>query len=268
MFRDILFTIESTNILTENALLAFGEFSLPLLISIMIVLFFGMGWHEYAHAVVANWWGDPTPRENDRLTPNPMVHIYWPGWFMFVFLGFGILGSVPINPRRMRDPRWGSFWTTLAGPLSNLVMAFIFAVLLRLMANPIEGIALLAQPGAVADARDMILLLFTVGVYFNVLLFIFNLLPFFPLDGWHIMLALLPGIGMSRNQVPSWVRVNLPPIAKFLEQPAYQWRQWAQLSQYIFLGLIIMSFLPGLPSIFGILIGQPTFSIMTFLLGL
>lgn len=233
----------------------------------MIVLFFGMGWHEYAHAVVANWWGDPTPREHNRLTPNPMVHIYWPGWIMFVFLGFGILGYVPVNPHRMRDPRWGSFWTSLAGPASNLAMAIICAIILRLIANPLDGLIMLRNPNLVTDIPTFLMLFLTVGVFYNVLLFIFNLLPFFPLDGWHILLALLPGSGMAASQVPDFVRKNMRPLSQFLQQPAYKWQQWARVSQYVFFGLIILSFMPGLPSVFGILIGEPTNALLWLLLG-
>ena len=96
------------------------------LISVIVVLFFGMGIHEAAHAFMADYWDDPTPRNNGKLTLNPMAHINWQGWLMIFLIGFGIAGSVAINPSRMRDPRWGMFWTSVAGPISNLLQAIVF----------------------------------------------------------------------------------------------------------------------------------------------
>lgn len=244
-----------------------GEFSLPLLIAIGIVLLFGMGWHEYAHAIVADWWGDTTPRQYGRLTPNPFVHIYWPGWLMFVVLGFGILGSVPVNPRLMRDARWGSFWTSLAGPLSNLVMAIISALLLRLLFDPITALRFFISPNSVSGPMDFIALLLVVSVFYNILLFVFNLLPFFPIDGWHIVMALLPGSWMRWADIPAFIRTNLSPMARFMERPAYKWGEWAMLSQYVLFFLIFLSFVPALPSPLGVLIGQPTQQLFALLMG-
>jgi Zn-dependent protease len=260
----------------EYAMLLFGDFSLVSLLAIGIVLFFGMGLHEYAHALAANWWGDPTPREQGRLTPNPIVHINWVGWIMFLLIGWGILGSVPINPRRMRDPRWGSFWTSFAGPFSNLLQAAVYAIALRVLSMfmPISagiGFALLGDPevGAFSNPLfDFLSLFLTVGVYFNVLLFVFNLLPLFPIDGWRMVLALLPGRGIQWNDIPAFIRENVRPLAAFLYEPAYKWEQWAMITQYIFFGLIVISFALPNVSVFGTLISQPTFAIMRLLLGI
>lgn len=257
-------------------MLLFGDFSLFSLVAIGVVLFFGMGIHEYAHALVANWWGDPTPREQGRLTPNPIVHINWVGWLMFLLIGWGILGSVPINPRRMRDPRWGSFWTSFAGPFSNLVQAALFAITLRILSGftPISastGFALLGpayEVGAFASPfLDFMSLFLTVGVYFNVLLFVFNLLPLFPIDGWRMVLALLPGRGLQWDDIPMFIRQNVRPLAAFLYEPAYKWEQWAMVTQYVFFALILISFAIPRLSVFGELIGKPTFAIMRLLLG-
>jgi Zn-dependent protease len=255
--------------LTERIdVLLFGEFSLQYFIAVGLVLLIGMGWHEYAHALVADWWGDPTPRENGRITPNPLVHIYWPGWLMFVIIGFGILGYVPVNERRMRDPRWGAFWTALAGPVANLVMALVSAILLRLFFDPFIAFQYLANPSAVNTPIEFIGLLLITSVLFNALLFVFNLLPFFPIDGWRIVLALLPGRGMRYEVIPSFVHRNLAPIARFLQRPAYKWQEWAQLSQYVLLGLILLSFLPAVPNPLGEILGGATFGVMRLFLGL
>lgn len=252
-------------------MLLFGDFSLPFLLATAIVLFFGMGWHEWAHAVMADRWGDPTPRSQGRLTPNPLVHIYWPGWFMFVLLGFGILGSVPINPSRMRDPRWGQFWTSFAGPAANLIMAIICAILLRLFFSSEVGLLLFFGRFEVGMVNglipDFLALVLAAGVWWNVLLFVFNLLPFFPIDGWHMLLALLPGQFLNAGQVPDFIRQNVAPLSRFLQSPAYTWRAWAQVSQYVLLFLILLSFLPFGFSPLGTLIFQPSSALLQLLLG-
>lgn len=243
-------------------MLLFGQFNPIALIAIGIVLFFGMGWHEYAHAVVADWWGDSTPRQMGRLTPNPIVHINWVGWLMFLIIGFGILGSVPINTRQMRDPRWGSFWTSFAGPLSNLAQAIIFGIVFRLFTWFAPEVFL--QTGLLGEFFQQLLFF---GVLFNVLLFVFNLLPLFPMDGWHMMLAILPGTGLSWTAIPATIRQSLTPLAAFLNRPAYKWSEWAQITQYVFFFLLIIGFVVPQLSPLNWLIGRPTFTISALILG-
>ncbi|MEL6307941.1 MAG: site-2 protease family protein [Chloroflexota bacterium] len=243
-------------------MLLFGNFDPIALIAIGIVLFFGMGWHEYAHAVVADWWGDPTPRQHGRLTPNPIVHINWVGWLMFVLVGFGILGSVPVNTRQMRDPRWGSFWTSFAGPLSNLAQAIIFGIVGRLLIALSPELFL-----ATGMFGEFMWSLIVYGVLFNVLLFVFNLLPLFPMDGWHMMLAVLPGNGINWKEIPAFIRQNMPPLAGFLQRPAYKWSEWAQLTQYAFFFVLIIGFvLPPQLSPLNFLLTAPTRNISTLIL--
>src|SRR5215510_7446701 len=99
----------------ERCMLLFGHFTISALSAILVILFFGMGVHEFGHAFMADRWGDPTPRRNGKLTINPLAHIDPMGWLWILIIGFGTAGSVSINPRLMRDSRWGSFWTSLAG---------------------------------------------------------------------------------------------------------------------------------------------------------
>lgn len=243
-------------------MLLFGAYDPIAIVAIGIVLFFGMGWHEYAHAVVADWWGDPTPRQMGRLTPNPIVHINWVGWLMFLILGFGILGSVPINTRAMRDPRWGSFWTSFAGPLSNLVQAILFGIIANLF--------YFLAPEVFSQTGIFGIFLFQIlryGVIFNALLFVFNLLPLFPIDGWHMLLALLPGVGLPWASIPAFIRQSLPPLAVFLNRPAYKWAEWAQMTQYAFFIILMIGFvLPPSLSPFNFIIGNPTMQISSILL--
>lgn len=213
-----------------------------LLIANLIALGLGMTVHEFAHNYVGHVMGDPVPAREGRLTLNPMVHINWLGWLMFALIGFGILGSAPISPYRMRNPRWGFLAAVAAGPLSNLLLAVLFAIPLRFLFNPFQLIAAYGAGGF----ENMLVIVLVQIVQLNVLLFVFNLLPLFPIDGWHIVLSLLP-----------------PDLAII-------WQRHQQTSQYIFFGLLLISFfpLPGIPNLFGILIGTPTATITGLLLGL
>lgn len=261
----------------SNLVLLFfaDHFSVASIMATLLVLLFSMSLHEFGHAAMATWWGDDTPRRMGRLTLNPLVHINWIGFLMFVVVGFGILGQVPVNPARMRNPRWGSFWTSFAGPLMNLVTAIVCAIGLRLL-FPVPSTALNLYfygdvvpvgnyLGVVPDTIGVFLI---AGVFWNLLLFFFNLLPFFPIDGWRMVLALLPGYWLRRDQVPAAIRRNLPPLSQFLQEPAYKWQQWAMLSQMVLFGLIILSFVVPRFNVLGALISQPTYETMFRLIGL
>lgn len=215
----------------------FGNLSISDMISRAIVLLIAMTIHEFAHNYVAWRMGDPEPARQGRLTLNPLVHINWIGWLMFVVIGFGILGSAPISPYRMPNDRrrWRWLAAVAAGPVSNLILAIIAAIILRII-----GIQNVIQ------MPELVQSILVGMVFWNVLLFVFNLIPLFPIDGWHIVLALLP-----------------PDLAS-------TWQRHAQTSQIVFLGLILLSFIPlrGIPNILGILISQPTNQIMSLLLGL
>ncbi len=198
------------------------------MLGIFLGVLIGMTVHEFAHNYVGHMMGDPVPAREGRLTLDPRVHIYMPGFLMFVLIGFGILGSAPIAAHRMRNPRWGYLAAVAAGPLSNLLVALVAAILFRLLGG---------------SGFFLSLTLYYI-ILFNVLLFLFNLLPFFPLDGWFVVLSLLPS------------------------EQAYTWQRYAQISQYVFLALILVSFVPVLPvDPLGLLITGPMISITTFLVG-
>lgn len=214
--------------------------------------------HEFAHNYVAHRMGDPVPKQLGRLTLNPFVHINWMGWLMFAFIGFGILGSAPIAPHRMRNPRWGFMAAVAAGPLSNLALAIFTALIMRLLG-----------PSFLVDLPQFIWLFLVQMVILNLVLFVFNLIPLFPLDGWHIVLSLLPGYLLHRNQIPDMIRKNVRPLSAFLQQPAYTWQRWQMVSYYILIALIFLSLAQSytgglLPDLLGGLIGPP----ISFLFGL
>jgi len=217
-------------------LLLGGNLDISELIARLIVLLVAMTIHEFAHNYVGWKMGDPTPAQTGRLTLNPFVHINWVGWIMFVLIGFGILGSAPINPYRMprENRRWRWLAAVAAGPVSNLLLAVIFALIIRLIGLR----TFLGLPEVVQLTLELMIQL-------NVLLFVFNLLPLFPIDGWQIVYALLP-----------------PDLAAW-------WQRHQMTSYYIFIGLILLSFFPiGGFNILGIVISQPTIAITTWLIGL
>jgi Zn-dependent protease len=167
------------------------------IISRALALLLGLTIHEFAHAWTANKLGDPTPRLNGRVTLNPLAHLDPLGTVMMVLamIGLAPIGwgkPVPINPYYLRWGRRGMLLASVAGPLSNLTLALVVAVILRIawIAAPAGmNSALMSSPGLVSLIWWMITI--------NVLLAVFNLIPIPPLDGFHILEGLVP---------PSWDR--------------------------------------------------------------
>lgn len=238
----------------------------------LLVLGMGMTVHEFVHNYVGWKMGDPVPKQLGRLTLNPLVHINWIGWLMFAIIGFGVLGSAPISPQRMRDPRWGYLAAVASAPFSNLGLAVIAGILLRIMDYSAVGTLSYFSPELITGPTELIAAILFATVYLNVLLFLFNILPLFPLDGWHIVLTLLPGTWLNRMQIPVFIQQNLRILDEFLKRPAYKWKEWQMASYYLFMGLIFISIavsyvnLP-LPNPLHIVITEPTFSITFALIG-
>lgn len=156
----------------------FGRLSDPgYLIAVAMIVFITFPVHEYAHAAVAVKLGDDTPLYQGRYTLNPLVHIDPMGALLILFTGFGWAKPVQWNPRNVTiDPRLASILVSLAGPVSNLLMAIIALILWGSFLPPVPIIDRLIGP----------------FIFINVLLFVFNLIPIPPLDGSHILFALLP----------------------------------------------------------------------------
>lgn len=136
--------------------------------------------HEYSHARVAYALGDYTPRLQGRLTLNPAAHVDPIGLIMLFFVHFGWAKPVQINPNNFSNPRRDDILVSLAGPLSNLITAFIALIILVLMAK-------LDFP-----FTDGVLMVFNLIIIYNINFAIFNMLPIPPLDGSHILRNLLP----------------------------------------------------------------------------
>lgn len=152
-------------------------------LSRLFVIFCTMPIHEYAHALIATKLGDQTPRSSGRLTLNPMAHISPMGAIMIFLCGFGYAKPVSINPRNFKDAKKGMALTAVAGPISNLIMGFVFIFLATVVSNVAENVTMMVY--AVYS-----FLSFAGAV--NVNLAVFNLLPIPPLDGSRILQLLIP----------------------------------------------------------------------------
>ena len=160
-------------------------------VGLLIALVFGITVHEFSHALAATWLGDSLPRQQGRLTLQPAAHLDVVGSLMFLVGGFGWGKPVQYNPYALRaSPRTGPALVAAAGPISNLILAAIIAIPIRLM--PIMlGTSIGLLSFATGPEGTLFNLLVNIA-YYNLVLSIFNLIPVFPLDGFTILLGLLP----------------------------------------------------------------------------
>lgn len=162
----------------------FAGLSLQVLIARVIVLMTAIPVHEFAHAWAAEKMGDQTARYSRRLSLNPLDHIDPIGALMILLLGIGFARPVPINSLNFKDRTKGIVVTSLAGPVSNVLMALLALVAAKLirLAYYATGIGILAGVFQVMS--------FMVSI--NLSLAAFNLIPLPPLDGYHAICPLLP----------------------------------------------------------------------------
>lgn len=151
-----------------------------------IVLFTAIPIHESAHALVANRLGDPTARNLGRITLNPLVHLDLFGSAMLLLTGFGWAKPVPVITRNFKNVKRDMAITSLAGPASNIIMAFAVMIVLKVLLL-VGAFNLLAPETAMA----LVQILFTI-ITINVGLAVFNLIPIPPLDGSRLLTAVLP----------------------------------------------------------------------------
>lgn len=203
----------------------------------LLVIFLAIGIHEFCHAKFADMAGDPTPRIYGRVTLNLFNH-FDPMGALFIFItvvsGFGIGWGrpVPMDPSKMRNPRWDHFAAVAAGPISNLLQAVLWAVIFR-------GVTL----GGLGDSSFIFMLAFF-GVIINISLFLFNLIPIGPLDGMWILGTFLP-----QDMRDRWTYWNL------------------RTGQFVFLGMILLGMMSPSISPIRFLIWQPAMFLTGLLLG-
>jgi Zn-dependent protease len=164
-----------------------------LFLIILPVLLMSVVIHEVAHALVAKWEGDETAYRQGRITLNPIPHLdlmgsvivplvlfFLPGNFIF-----GWAKPVPVNPRNYRDYKWGDIRVSMAGIVSNLILAVVFTLML----------VVLQMVGSAIGFGTVIWVLYqaaSFGLFINLILAFFNLIPIPPLDGSHVVYHLLP----------------------------------------------------------------------------
>ena len=154
------------------------------------IVFIALSFHELAHGYIAERLGDPTARAHGRITMNPVKHFDPLGMLSMVLFGVGWAKPVPINPRNFKNPKKGMAITAAAGPIANLILAFIGALIYRI---------LLAIFIAIGPVKQEILLLQQIVLFFvsmfesmNIYLAVFNLIPVPPFDGSRLVNCIFP----------------------------------------------------------------------------
>jgi Zn-dependent protease len=187
----------------------FAQTDIVTLLAIVVALVVGITCHEFSHALVADYLGDHRPRSMGRVSLNPIRHIDPLGALLFIAAGFGWGRPVMVNAAAMRGGRRSMAWVAAAGPIANIAVAVLFAVVFRAML--VGGIS---SEGPLSFIFELVRL--------NLVLAIFNFIPIPPLDGYSFLMAL----------VPFRTALQLQPLAQY--------------GFYLLLGLVLLSYLsPG-----------------------
>lgn len=163
----------------ENTIIA-------ILINIPIALL-ALSVHEAAHGYISNKLGDPTARNLGRITINPIKHLDPIGFICMVLFGIGWANPVPINTRYFKKPRRDMALSAAAGPISNLLLAVVFALLMKLFFS--LPVTVLSSLGVFTE---IIILFLMQAISLNVFFAVFNLIPVPPFDGSRILYVFLP----------------------------------------------------------------------------
>ncbi len=173
------------NILFNQYISAQDKFIIIVSFLFAMVLAFAM--HEYAHGLVAYWNGDNTAKNSGRLTINPFKHIDILGTLLLIFVGFGWAKPVPVNPNNFKKIRKGIFTVSIAGVSMNLILAIVNFILLLIMGAIAQAVGEIAGVGYIVF--NLFYYFFVYGITINLTLMAFNLLPIYPLDGFHVVEA-------------------------------------------------------------------------------
>ncbi len=165
----------------EHILLKISIMLVPALLAVTL--------HEVAHGFIAERFGDPTARLLGRLTLNPVKHLDPIGTIALLVFGFGWARPVPVNPNNLRRAQKDMIWVSLAGPSANLLLALLSALLLRVV---VYTAAMLPEESQLLTLINPVGLMAAFGLYINVILCLFNLLPIPPLDGGRVLMGVLP----------------------------------------------------------------------------
>ncbi|MFS0863028.1 site-2 protease family protein [Fredinandcohnia sp. 179-A 10B2 NHS] len=220
---------------------SFLAFDLTLIPYVVITLLVAFTVHEFAHAYVAYRFGDHTAKNQGRLTLNPLKHLDPFGTILIFLAGFGWARPVPVNRFHFKNPRLAGILVSIAGPLSNLFVATLGILLFFLMIR--FGVFGLLPETYAAGLETF----FNLFVRLNIMLFLFNLLPFPPLDGYRIIEDLVPrGIRPKLTQfegfgVVLFLVLVITPLGDNYFYP------YLQAGVYFITDVLVMLFQPILP---------------------
>ena len=175
---------------------------LRLAVIVILSLIIAITVHEFSHALVATGLGDSTAKQQGRLSLNPMRHLDPGGTMMMLLAGFGWGKPVPVNQHRLGHGATGMSLVAAAGPFSNLIVAFFFAIPIKLGLLDSTGpglnqVTVVMTGGFLPGLADILSLV----IFFNLLLAVFNLLPLAPLDGSRVLEGFIP-----RHRAASYAR--------------------------------------------------------------
>ncbi|UCH85935.1 MAG: site-2 protease family protein [Dehalococcoidia bacterium] len=183
--------------------------------AVVTALLVGISFHEFSHAFAADSLGDPTPRYRGRLTLNPFAHLDPLGTILLFMAGFGWGKPVPVNPNLMRssNPKTGMATTAAAGPISNLVIAGVAGVPIKMGVvdwhTPFFAINrssdYVKQVVATWGVSDYLGLYLGSIIIFGIILALFNLTPLWPLDGYSVAVGILPrDLSLEMERLRAW----------------------------------------------------------------
>ncbi len=153
------------------------QMALIYILSILLAMCVAISFHEWAHAYVAYKLGDPTAKNMGRMTLDPLKHLDWLGVLCFLFFQIGWAKPVIVNPRNLKHYRRDDIFISIAGPLMNLLLSFVF-----------YGIWLFTQP--VFGVDSVVSQILSTIFYVNIAFAIFNIIPIPPLDGFHVFTSI------------------------------------------------------------------------------
>lgn len=193
--------------------------------------------HEVAHGYVAYLLGDPTAKSQGRLTLNPLKHLDPLGTLAFFFVQFGWAKPVPVDARYFKNPRQGMLLTAIAGPGTNMLLAALFATCIHVIAS-IEFM----EGSTTESILVPLYLICNAGVFVNLILCVFNLLPIPPLDGSNVLAYFLPPrMAMSYMRLGNYGFILLIGLILM-----------GRFSGYSLVGQIILPAVRGLSALLGV----------------
>ena len=195
--------------------------------------------HEVAHGYVAYLLGDPTAKSQGRLTLNPIKHLDPLGTLAFFIVHFGWAKPVPVNPNFFKDPRKGMLLTAIAGPGVNFLLAAMFALVIHILT-----LTHFEQSQFTDTVIIPLYLISQAGVFVNLILGVFNLLPIPPLDGSNVLAYFLPPNlaykYMSLNRYGFFILIGIILVGQY--------------SGYSLVGAVIFPLVRGAASLLGVTI--------------